>query len=535
MSLQVPGYTELAQLGEGPTGTVMLARYQGTGAVAAIKHLSLQLVRDQVFMERFRAEARTLKRLRHPKLVSLYDFVEVGAEAAVVSELADGISLRTMLQTYGRIEPEPSLVVLLDLLTGLEQVHAAGLVHRAGKPENIIVTGDGEVRLLDAGMAVQSGVGQWRSGLQRYMAPEQWASASASPSSDLYAVAAVFFECVAGQVPFTAEELTELRAQHEAMPVPAERAPMGVRELLQRGLDKDPLRRFASAAAFIAALRAAGLAAYGEEWEERGRRRLASMALGLDALFPLTMFAGLLAGVGVDAQLTAAALAADAVAGDGGSRRMSLYAVGALILVCVIGIGIIGGMALGHVGPFGSPRTPIAGGASEVSPSPGASSSALPTDTSSAFPTDTPSPSASASASASASPSPTATPRPSATPSASPTPKAVLAVTDLALSPGSPSVSHQCQAMAGAEVTTNGVAGTVTVYFRWTYDTATARDRPGPTQSRTITVDAGQTVYQVQPVGFTVPADATDVHVTLSSTPTSPAQPSGSAAVHKPC
>jgi eukaryotic-like serine/threonine-protein kinase len=532
MSLQIPGYAELAQIGEGPTGTVMLARYQATGAVAAIKHLSLQMVRDQVFMERFRADARVLKGLRHPKLVSLYDFVEDGAEAAVLSELADGVSLRTMMQTYGRIEPEASLVVLLDLLAGLEQVHGAGLVHRACKPENMIVTGEGEVRLLDTGVAVQSGVAQWRSGMQRYMAPEQWADGPASPSTDLYAVAAVSFECVSGRAPFQAEELTELRLQHEVAPVPVELAPMGVRELLQRGLDKDPLRRFASAAAFAASLRTAALAAYGEDWEERGRRRLASMALGLDALFPLTMFAGLLAGVGTNAQFAAAAVAAAGAAeGAAARRRMSVYAVGAAILVCVVGLGIIGGMALGHVGPFGSSHSPLAGSSPGASPSAGASASAQPSDTSSPFPTDTPSPSASASPS----PTPTATPRPSSSPSPSPTPKAVLAVTQLALASGSPTVSHQCQASADALVNTNGAAGTVTVTFQWTYDTATRKDVPGSQQTMSIAFGAGQTAGSSGQSTFAVPADAIEVHVTVSSAPAAPSNPSSSAPVHKPC
>src|SRR5579864_6154994 len=214
MTLEITGYVGLATLGEDAAGTVVLARYPATGAVAAIRHLSLQLVRDRAFLERFRGEVARLKQVRHPNLVGLYDYVEGGGEAAVVMEMADGIGLRELLRTVGPVEPEVALVLLADTLRALEPLHAAGLLHRDCRPEAVVVTAEGTGRLRDAGIAVQSAATLGRPGTAAYMAPEVWGEGALSAASDVYAATAVFFECLAGHPPFRAAEVEELRAQH---------------------------------------------------------------------------------------------------------------------------------------------------------------------------------------------------------------------------------------------------------------------------------------------------------------------------------
>src|SRR3954470_23983246 len=108
----VPGYREVRQLGAGHTGRVFLATYQATGAYVAIKYLNATLRRDTEFMDRFRMDASSLVELDNPNVVQLYEYVETPTRAAVVMELVDGVSLRTILAEHGRTSPEAALAVL---------------------------------------------------------------------------------------------------------------------------------------------------------------------------------------------------------------------------------------------------------------------------------------------------------------------------------------------------------------------------------------------------------------------------------------
>src|SRR4051794_27932623 len=105
----VPGYREVRQLGAGGTGRVFLATYQATGAYVAIKYLNATLRRDAEFMDRFRADASTLVEVDDQNAVKLHEYVETPTRAAVVMELIDGVSLRTILAEHGRTSPEAAL------------------------------------------------------------------------------------------------------------------------------------------------------------------------------------------------------------------------------------------------------------------------------------------------------------------------------------------------------------------------------------------------------------------------------------------
>ncbi|NUP01541.1 MAG: serine/threonine protein kinase, partial [Nonomuraea sp.] len=289
----VPGYREVRQLGAGRTGRVFLATYQSTGAYVAIKYLNATLRRDTEFMDRFRTDTHELVELDDPHLVRLYEYVETPTRAAVVMELVDGVSLRTLLTEHGRTGPEGALALLKSVLAALAAAHERGVPHRDVKPENVLVQADGTVKVADFGVVVHAEEPGVPAGSPPYMAPELWTQGRAGPPADLYAAACVLFEAVRGRAPYRAyregeeQDVPALRDLHLVEPVPLEVVPDALRDLLRRGLAKDPAVRYASARQFAAELEEDAVAGYGPDWETRGRRHLAELATLLALRFPL--------------------------------------------------------------------------------------------------------------------------------------------------------------------------------------------------------------------------------------------------------
>jgi serine/threonine-protein kinase len=280
----VPGYTEERELGRGASGKVVEAVNDATGQRVAIKYLSPALVGDPAFMWGFRTEAQMLRSLGVPQVVQVYDYVEQpGQGAAIVMELVNGVSLHEMIVHRGPTGPEAALAVLKGSLLGLAAAHTLGIVHRDYKPENVLVDTAGNSKLADFGVAIKAGKQASTAGTPLYMAPEQWQGASASPATDVYAATAVFYECLTGKTPFSGK-LLRLQEQHVTASVPVDRVDTPLQGLIARGMAKNPAGRPQSAIAFVAELEAVADAAYGPDWEERGRSHLAERAA---ALLPL--------------------------------------------------------------------------------------------------------------------------------------------------------------------------------------------------------------------------------------------------------
>lgn len=465
----VPGYTESRELGAGAGGRVVLAVHDATGVPVAVKYLGERLRADASFVREFRAEARLLGGLDTPYVVRLYEYVEAPSGAAIVMELVDGIALRALLAQEGATGPEAALVVLKGSLLGLAAAHAHGVVHRDYKPENVLVAADGSSKLVDFGIAARLGATPGVSGTPAYMAPEQWEGGTASPAADVYAATATFYECLTGRKPFRGENFAELALQHIGAPVPEDDTPEPVRPLIRRGLAKAPADRPVDAAAFVAELEEIAGAAYGPDWERRGRGRLAALCALLPLLFPSA--AGGAAGT-PDRATTA--LAPPGAGGPAGAGRRLVPGlpgiVAAVVALLLAGLAAVAARA-------GEDRrettaeavaTTTAGPAGPGAPSPSAGTPGGP------------SPSATA-ASPTPSPSPTAS-EPSGSPTASPTTSA-----DVPVTPGptpSPSLSPTASAPpTPAPVRVTSVAVTL---FRQT-GTATgqasvdvATDGPGP-------------------------------------------------------
>ncbi|NUO58468.1 MAG: serine/threonine protein kinase [Hamadaea sp.] len=442
MTWSVPGYTAVQELGRGASGLVVLATHDQTGVPVAIKYLADNLKNDETFLREFRAEARILAEVQDDHVARLYEYVENPGGAAIVMELVNGVALRKLIREQGPTEPEAALVVLKGSLLGLAASHKLGIVHRDYKPENVLVDAQGQSKLADFGIAVRAGRTGALAGTPSYMAPEQWAAGTATPQTDIYAATATFFECLTGTPPYRAPgDLAQLRRQHESAPIPVDNAPEGVRGLLRRGLAKDPAQRPSNATLFLRELEAVAGAAYGPEWEEEGKKKLARRALLLAALFPLAL-----------ASMSGTAVADSALGRGVGHRLRSLSSgvkkalVAGTITVVVVGGGVGGCVALNPTD------------AANTSALPSSSPSIVVSDSPSASPSESPSPSPSASPSASVSPT-AASPSPTRSRTKSPTPKP----TTKSPSP-SPSTSPAC-APTGSIGDTTTVRGIVTAYW----------------------------------------------------------------------
>ncbi|MFF8848108.1 protein kinase [Streptomyces sp. NPDC015127] len=282
---EVPGYSTVRELGSGASGRVVEALDHSTSTPVAIKYLDEQLHTDQGFREAFRSEAELLSGLHSAYVVRLYRYVEAPAGAAIVMELVHGASLRAVLREQGATVPETALVVLKGSLLGLAAAHSSGVVHRDYKPENVLVTPEGHSKLADFGIAVHAGEATNVVGTPAYMAPEQWQGGPASPSTDIYAATATFFECLTGSKPFTGETIAELAVQHTTAEIPETAVPEPMRPLIRRGMAKSPDQRPLDAHCFVTELDQVAQAAYGSDWEDRGKRALSAVM----ALLPLTL------------------------------------------------------------------------------------------------------------------------------------------------------------------------------------------------------------------------------------------------------
>ncbi|WP_406053516.1 protein kinase [Streptomyces sp. NBC_01077] len=283
---EVPGYRTLRELGTGASGRVVQAVHQTTSEAVAIKYLSPELRSSPDFVESFRAEARLLASLDSEHIVRLYGYSEARTGAAIVMELVQGVSLRILLREQGATTPESALAILKGSLLGLGAAHSAGVVHRDYKPANVLVTAQGASKLADFGIAVRSGAATQAVGTPAYMAPEQWRAEPVTPSADIYAATATFFECLAGEQPFAGSTLAELALAHSTAPVPVAQVPDALRPLITWGMAKAPADRPADASSFLDELERTAGAAYGSDWEKRGKGTLAAAVALLPLLIP---------------------------------------------------------------------------------------------------------------------------------------------------------------------------------------------------------------------------------------------------------
>jgi serine/threonine-protein kinase len=262
-------YRLLERIARGGMSTVYAAVDERLDRQVAVKVMSSALSVDPKFSDRFAREARAAARLAHLNTVSVYDQgQEVGPDGHhvfLVMELVEGRTLRELLREKQHLAPAEAVSIMEPVLSALAAAHRAGLVHRDVKPENILLSDDGVVKVADFGLAraVESDAASTRTGLMMgtvaYCAPEQIAKGQADQRSDVYSAGIVFFELLTGQPPYKGETAMNVAYQHvhSRVPAPSSRVrgiPSEIDELVVMATDSDPAARPADAGAFLAEL-----------------------------------------------------------------------------------------------------------------------------------------------------------------------------------------------------------------------------------------------------------------------------------------
>lgn len=234
----------------------------------AVKVMDSRYASDTGFLARFRLEARAVARLRHPGLVAVFDQGLDGKHPFLVMELIVGGTLRELLRERGPMPPHAVAAVFQPLLGGLAVAHRAGLVHRDVKPENVLISDDGEVKIADFGLVraiAEAGITSTSVilGTAAYLSPEQVRTGSAGPRSDVYSAGILMYELLTGSTPFTADTPLALAYQRIDRDVPApseaiDGVPEEFDELVLRATSRDPDARYADAAQMGAELEAIG-------------------------------------------------------------------------------------------------------------------------------------------------------------------------------------------------------------------------------------------------------------------------------------
>jgi len=253
-------YRVQSELGRGGMGAVYLAEQPGLGREVAIKEL-IQTA-DPVALKRFLQEAQVMARASHPNLVQVHDMELMGNVNYLVMEFVRGRSLRAWMNET-QIPPPQVFAVMHGVLQALDYAHRHAIVHRDMKPENVLISDDGMVKVADFGIARlmdDTGVGGTATktgttvGTPQYMSPEQVASSKVDGRSDLYSAGIMFYELVVGQPPFTASEADgpfTLMAKHvQAPPKPPSVFRPGLNpdleQVILKSLSKRPEDRYQS-------------------------------------------------------------------------------------------------------------------------------------------------------------------------------------------------------------------------------------------------------------------------------------------------
>ncbi|HZE40255.1 MAG TPA: serine/threonine-protein kinase [Stackebrandtia sp.] len=232
----------------------------------AIKLLHANLSGNATFRARFQNEAQAVAKLQAPGIVGLYDYGEENAPEGVVSylvmELVRGKSLADIIAERGRLGPADTLRIIATAASGLHAAHRAGIIHRDVKPANMLVDGEGNVKLVDFGIARAKGdAGMTETGMVMgtvaYTSPEQLCGHELTPASDVYSLGVVAYECLSGRPPFSAENPgTAINGHLNQTPPPLPQdVPQPVVDVVFKALAKNPENRWATAQDFARACR----------------------------------------------------------------------------------------------------------------------------------------------------------------------------------------------------------------------------------------------------------------------------------------
>jgi serine/threonine-protein kinase len=209
----------------------------------AVKLLAASVGRDDELRRRFARESRLAARLSHPNVVAVFDAGEDAGRPYIVMEYVEGETLADVLRRRGALPADEAAGIAGQVAAGLAHAHAQGLVHRDVKPQNLLVSGDGRVKIADFGVARGDDLSKLTQagtvlGTAAYLSPEQAAGSEVGPASDVYSLGVVLYELLTGRTPYRFDSLVDLAAPRKPPPPPPALA-----DVVARCLDNDPSER----------------------------------------------------------------------------------------------------------------------------------------------------------------------------------------------------------------------------------------------------------------------------------------------------
>jgi serine/threonine-protein kinase len=258
-------YEIIDKVGSGGMADVYKARDQRLNRFVAIKVLKPEYSSDKSFVNKFRGEAQSAAGLSHPNIVNVYDVGDDSGLHFIVMELVEGITLKRFIERKGKLEVKEAVGIAIQIAQGMEAAHDNHIIHRDIKPQNIIISRDGKVKVTDFGIAKATNSNTITSnamGSVHYLSPEQARGGYSDEKSDIYSLGVTIYEMLSGKVPFAGDNTVSvalLHIQGEAMPLreldPA--IPVSVDKIVQKCMQKRPERRYHSASELIADLKRA--------------------------------------------------------------------------------------------------------------------------------------------------------------------------------------------------------------------------------------------------------------------------------------
>ena len=258
-------YEIVNKIGTGGMSDVYKAKDHTLGRFVAIKVLKPEFSEDVNFVTKFRTEAQSAAGLEHPNIVNIYDVGSENGMHYIVMEYVEGITLKTYIEKKGQLTFKEAVSIAIQVGRGIEAAHNKGIIHRDIKPQNIIISTEGKVKVTDFGIAraaTSNTISSDVMGSVHYASPEQARNGFVDGKSDIYSLGIVMYEMVTGRVPFDGDKTVAVAIQHlqeEIVPPSAyaPNLPISMEKIILKCTQKNPDRRYESMTALLADLRKA--------------------------------------------------------------------------------------------------------------------------------------------------------------------------------------------------------------------------------------------------------------------------------------
>ncbi len=245
-------YEVISKIGAGGMADVYKGRDMVLNRYVAIKVLKKEYREDENFVRKFRSEAQATAGLTNPNIVNVYDVGEDRGLYYIVMELVEGVTLKEYIKRKGRLPFKEVISIALQMCSGIEAAHEAGLIHRDIKPQNIMIAKDGKVKVADFGIAkstTSNTISSNAMGSVHYTSPEQARGAYSDVRSDIYSIGITLYEMCTGQVPFNGESTVEVAMKHlqEEITPPSELVPdipYSLEQIILKCTQKNEARRY---------------------------------------------------------------------------------------------------------------------------------------------------------------------------------------------------------------------------------------------------------------------------------------------------